>query len=86
MSRLPACRARCLAALVLTLALAAPAGAQTLELIGTVEVPTIPRPGADDPDAPQPEIGIPSIVGGSDVWPTWRPTDRSTPSWGTSAA
>ena len=57
------------AAFALALALAASASAQTLELIGTVEVPVIARPGADDPDAPQPDVGIPDIVGGSDVWP-----------------
>ena len=28
--------------------LAAPASAQSLDLIGTVELPTIPRPGADE--------------------------------------
>ena len=48
--------------------LAVPAGAQTLELIGTVEVPTIPRPGADEPPE-EGAIGIPDVVGGSDVWP-----------------
>jgi choice-of-anchor B domain-containing protein len=52
--------------------LAAPlsAGAQQLDLIGTVELPTIPRPGAGEPDDPaaQAAIGIPDVVGGSDVW------------------
>ena len=54
----------------LALLLAAPAGAQTLDLIGTVEVPTMPRPGAGDPDDAMAgaEIGIPDVVGGSDVW------------------
>ena len=59
-------RALCLAALAALLVV--PASAQSLELIGTVELPTIPRPGADDPDDPDREIDIPDVVGGSDVW------------------
>lgn len=53
--------------LALLLALAMPASGQTLELIGTVELPTTPRPGADEP-RPEGAIGIPDVVGGSDVW------------------
>ncbi len=45
----------------------APASAQRLDLIGTVELPTIPRPGADQPRDPN-AIGVPDVVGGSDVW------------------
>lgn len=57
--------------------LAAPAGAQHLELIGTVEVPTIPRPGADTEGPPEPgQIGVPAIVGGSDVWAYTAPDGR----------
>ena len=52
----------------LAVLLVAPASAQTLELIGTVEVPTIPRPGAGE-DRPEGSVGIPDVVGGSDVWP-----------------
>ena len=59
---------RLLAAAALAALLVAPAGAQQLDLIGTVELPTIPRPGADDPDQPEREVGIPDVVGGSDVW------------------
>ena len=54
-----------LAALLLVTAL--PVAAQRLDLIGTVELPTMPRPGADQP-RPDGQIGIPAIVGGSDVW------------------
>lgn len=59
---------RLLAAAALAALLVAPTGAQQLDLIGTVELPTIPRPGADDPDQPEREVGIPDVVGGSDVW------------------
>ncbi len=59
---------RPLAFAVLLAALPLASAAQTLELIGTVELPTIPRPGADDPNEPDMGIGIPDIVGGSDVW------------------
>lgn len=58
--------------LLLAALLASPlaASAQSLDLIGTVELPTIPRPGAGEPDDPaaDAEIGIPDVVGGSDVW------------------
>ncbi|HIG73393.1 MAG TPA: choice-of-anchor B family protein [Bacteroidetes bacterium] len=49
---------------LLLVALALPASGQSLELIGTVELPSMPRPGADE----QPDAGVPNIVGGSDVW------------------
>lgn len=52
---------------VLILAAALPASAQRLDVVGTVDVPTMPRPGADQP-RPEGQIGIPDIVGGSDVW------------------
>lgn len=41
--------------------------AQSLDLIGTIELATIPRPGADQLDQVE-GIGIPDVVGGSDVW------------------
>ncbi len=47
--------------------LVAPVSAQQLDLIGTVELPTIPRPGADQPRA-EGQVGVPDIIGGSDVW------------------
>ena len=59
---------RFLLAAALAALLVAPAGAQQLELVGTVELPTTPRPGADDPDEPERDVGIPDVVGGSDVW------------------
>ena len=59
---------RFLALAALAALLAVPASAQQLDLIGTVELPTIPRPGADDPDDPEREVGIPDVIGGSDVW------------------
>ena len=59
---------RLLAAAALAALLVAPASAQQLDLIGVVELPTIPRPGLDDPDQPDYEVGIPDVVGGSDVW------------------
>ena len=46
------------------LAMASTSFAQSLELIGTVELPSMPRPGADE----NPNAGVPNIVGGSDVW------------------
>ncbi|WP_412060959.1 LVIVD repeat-containing protein [Rubrivirga sp. IMCC45206] len=58
---------RLVALAALAALLAAPAGAQQLDLIGTVELPTIPRPGADQPRDPD-SVGIPDIIGGSDVW------------------
>ena len=58
---------RLLALAALAALLAAPASAQRLDLVGTVELPTIPRPGADEPRDPG-AIGIPDVVGGSDVW------------------
>ncbi len=59
---------RFLAAAAVAALLVAPASAQKLDLIGVVELPTIPRPGADDPNQPERSIGIPDVVGGSDVW------------------
>ena len=58
---------RLLAAAALAAFLVAPASAQQLDLIGVVELPTIPRPGADEPRDPD-SVGIPDVVGGSDVW------------------
>ena len=58
---------RILLAAALAALAVAPAHAQRLDVIGTVELPTMPRPGADQP-RPADEIGIPDIVGGSDVW------------------
>ena len=58
---------RFLVAAALTALLVAPASAQQLDLIGVVELPTIPRPGADEP-RPEGAMGIPDVVGGSDVW------------------
>ena len=52
---------------LLALVMALPASGQQLELIGTVEVPSSPRPGAERPQ-PEGSIGIPDVVGGSDVW------------------
>ncbi|MEM0961223.1 MAG: choice-of-anchor B family protein [Bacteroidota bacterium] len=59
---------RSLAIAALAALLVVPASAQQLDLIGTVELPTVPRPGADDPDEPEREVGIPDVIGGSDVW------------------
>ena len=58
---------RTLALAALAVLLALPATAQRLDLIGVVELPTIPRPGAGEP-RPEGSIGIPDVVGGSDVW------------------
>jgi len=58
---------RLLAAVLLAASLTVPASAQKLDLIGVVELATIPRPGADRPRDPE-SIGIPDVVGGSDVW------------------
>ena len=58
---------RCASLVLLALVLALPASGQKLELIGTVELPSMPRPGADQP-RPEGQIGIPDVVGGSDVW------------------
>ena len=58
---------RLLAAAALAALLVAPADAQRLELVGVVELPTIPRPGADQP-RDEGAFGIPDVVGGSDVW------------------
>ncbi len=46
--------------------------AQSLELIGTIELPSKPRPGA----AENPNAGVPNIVGGSDVWAYTAPDGR----------
>ena len=48
--------------------LAGTAHAQTLDFVGTVELPTMPRPGADTDGGMMGDVGIPDVVGGSDVW------------------
>ncbi len=58
---------RFLAATALAVLLIAPSSAQSLDLIGVVELPTIPRPGAESLDRRR-SVGIPDVVGGSDVW------------------
>lgn len=71
---LPGRSALLAAALAVALGLSSgPAVAQTLDLIGEIELPTIPRPGADT-EEPQPgRVGLPARVGGSDVWPYTAP-------------
>ena len=66
-------RTAALSALALLLAL--PAAAQRLDVVGTVEVPTIARPGADEP-RPEGAMGIPDVLGGSDVWAYTAPDGR----------
>ena len=58
---------RLLALAALAALAAAPASGQRLDVIGTVELPTTPRPGAGEP-RPEGSIGVPDVVGGSDVW------------------
>lgn len=58
-------RASSLAALAAALAVvASPAVAQSLDFVGVVELPTMPRPATEDDYG----VGIPDVVGGSDVW------------------